>query len=198
LIEFYDDNRRELFDLKADISESRNLSAARPEEVKRLAALLDVWRKEVKAKMPTPNPGYRPHPPAADGTITLPARTARVHGTQLRYEPLPHKDTLGYWTNVEDRASWEYTVTTPGMFTLEVLQGCGTGQGGSVVEVTTAGQVLRFTVDDTGGFQSFKARTIGRVKLDRAGRFTLVIQPRSKARAAVMDVRQVVLRPVRE
>jgi arylsulfatase A-like enzyme len=198
LVEFYDDNRRELFDLKADRGEHRNLAAARPADVKRLAGLLDAWRKEVGAKMPRPNPGYLPHPQAADGTITLPARMARVRGTQLRYEPLPHKDTLGYWSDVEDSASWEYTVSTPGKFTVEVLQGCGTGQGGSAVEVTTAGQVLRFTVEDTGGFQRFKARPIGTVTLDRAGRFTLTIQPRTKARAAVMDVRQVVLRPVRE
>jgi arylsulfatase A-like enzyme len=197
LIEFYEDGRRELFDLTADVGENRNLAAARPDDVKRLAARLDSWRKEVGAKMPRPNPDYRPHPPAKDGTITLPARMARVHGTQLRYEALPHKDTLGYWFEVEDSATWELTITTPGTFAVEVLQGCGKGQGGSAVEVETAGQSLRFTVEDTGGFQDFKSREIGTVKFDKPGRYTLTVRPRSKAKAAVMDLRRVVLRPTR-
>lgn len=197
LIEFYEDGRRELFDLKTDLSESRNLAADRSEDVKRLAAHLDRWRKAVGAKMPRPNPDYRPHPPGTDGAITLPARSARVYGTQLRYEPLPHKDTLGYWFRTEDRASWELTVVKPGTFTVEVLQGCGKGQGGSTVEVATAGQVVRFTVEDTGGFQNFKAREIGTLTFDKPGRYTLTVRPQSRAKTAVMDLRRVVLRPAR-
>jgi hypothetical protein len=111
---------------------------------------------------------------------------------------LPHKNTLGYWTQVEDRASWELTLREPGTFTIEVLQGCGAGQGGSIVEIEVAGQTVRFTVEDTGGFQSFKAREVGKVKLEKAGRQTLTVRPRAKAKAAVMDLRQVVLRPAKE
>jgi hypothetical protein len=98
---------------------------------------------------------------------------------------------------VTDRVSWEFTVTRPGTFSVEVLQGCGTGQGGSEVEVEVGGEALRFTVEDTGGFQKFKARAIGGVKLERAGRHTLTVRARSKAKGAVMDLRQVVLRPVK-
>ena len=197
LIEFYEDGRHELFDLAADLGENRNLAVARPADVKRLAARLEAWRKETGARMTKPNPNYVPNPPAKDGSITLHARTARVTGTQLRYEPLPHKETLGYWVDANDTASWQLTATRAGTFTVEVLQGCGTGQGGSVVEVTVAGQSLTFTVEDTGGFQKFVARDIGTVKIDKPGRYTLTITPRSKAKAAVMDVRQVVLRPAK-
>ncbi|MFO0927193.1 MAG: sulfatase-like hydrolase/transferase [Gemmataceae bacterium] len=197
LVEFYEDGRRELFDLSKDVSENRNLAAERPEVVERLANRLAAWRKEVGAQMPTANPAYRPHPPAADGAITLPARHARVHGTQLRYEPLPHKNTLGYWTQVSDYATWELTLTAPGTYTVEVLQGCGTGHGGSSVEVTVGGQTLAFIVEDTGGFQNFKARAIGTVTLATAGRHTLAVRPKKKAGGAIMDIRQVVLRPVK-
>src|SRR5439155_22753950 len=65
---------------------------------------LPIWRKEVGARMPTPNPDYVPNPPAKDGTITLHARTATIHGAQLRFEPLPHKNTLGFWTRQDDWA----------------------------------------------------------------------------------------------
>ncbi len=197
LVEFYEDGRKELYDLGKDRSETRNLSADRPEVVQELSGRLDAWRKQVGARMMQPNPGYVPNPQAGDGSVTLPARTARVHGVQLRYEPLPHKNTLGFWTRADDWASWELTVSRPGTFTVEVLQGCGKGQGGSEVELAVAGQTLRFVVEDTGHFQNFKARPIGTVTLDKAGRCTLTVKPTKKAAGAVMDLRAVVLRPAK-
>ncbi len=198
LIEFYEDGRRELFDLQNDVGESRNLSAERPAVVKALSEKLEAWRKEVGARRTKPNPGYVPNPQAADGTMTLPARTATVHGTQLRYEPMPHKDTLGFWVLAKDWASWELTVTKGGTFTVEVLQGCGKGQGGSEVEVAVGGRALTFIVEDTGHFQNFKARKIGVVTIDKPGRHVLTVKAKKKAGAAVMDLRAVTLRPMRK
>src|SRR5262245_22154229 len=198
LIEFYENGRRELFDLMKDPGENRNLIEEKPEVVKALADTLAAWRSAVGAKMPKPNPGYIPNPQTKDGTILLHSRTAEVHGVMLRYEPLPHKTTLGYWVNASDWASWEFTVTSPGRFAVEVLQGCGKGQGGSEVEVIGGEQSLKFTVEDTGHFQNFKARELGTVSIDKAGRHTLAIKPKTKAKAAVMDVRQVTLKPVKD
>ena len=148
--------------------------------------------------MPAPNPAYTPNLRSADGSITLAARTAEVHGVMLRYEPLPHKNTLGFWTRVDDWASWEFEIKQPGKFTVEVLQGCGAGQGGSVVEITVAGQRLTFTVEDTGHYQNFKARQIGTVTLLDADRYGIMVKARSKPGVAVMDLRELRLKPVRE
>jgi len=197
LIEFYEDGRRELFDVKKDISESRNLAADKPDVVKDLAAKLDAWRKDVGAKMPTPNPDYKPNPQAKDGTITLPSRTALVSGVMLRFEPLPHKNTLGFWVNKDDYATFDFTVETPGTFTVEVLQGCGNKSGGAEVELTTGDEKVTFTVKETGGFQAFEAREIGTLKLDKAGRYTLTVKAKTKPGVAVMDLRQIVLKPVK-
>ena len=54
LIEFYEDGRRELFDLKKDVGEGRNLVAEKPDLAKELARKLAAWREEVGAKMPRP------------------------------------------------------------------------------------------------------------------------------------------------
>jgi arylsulfatase A len=196
LIEFYETDRRELFDVKREPGESRNLAADKPDVVRQLAAKLDLWRADVEAQMPRPNPDYHPNPQAADGTITLHSKTAEVHGTQLRFEAQPHKDTLGFWTQVGDWASWEFEVKKPGEFRVEILQGCGRGQGGSLVEVKVGNSVLPVTVEDTGGFQAFKAREIGTVRIDATGRQTLSVRAKTKAAAAVMDLRSVTLRPV--
>ncbi|HXG47678.1 MAG TPA: N-acetylgalactosamine 6-sulfate sulfatase (GALNS), partial [Methylomirabilota bacterium] len=78
-------------------------------------------------------------------------------------------------------------------FAVEILQGCGRGSGGSEVELAVAGQSLRFVVEETGHFQNFIPREIGRVTIPRAGRHTLTVTPKTKPGPAVMDLRQVKL-----
>lgn len=195
LIEFYETGRRELFDIKADPSENRNLIVEKKAVADNLHARLEAWRKSVGARMPTPNPDYTPNPPSKDGVITLPASSASVTGVMLRYEPLPHKNTLGYWVNKDDKASFEFTVEKAGTFTVEVLQGCGKGSGGAEVSLEAAEQSLTFTVKDTGGFQAFEAREVGEFKFKEPGRYKLAVIPKTKPGVAVMDLRQVVLKP---
>lgn len=195
LIEFYENGRHELFNVVQDAGEGRNLAVAQPALVKELAGKLDAWRKQVDARMMTPNPDYVPNPQAADGTITLPASRADVYGVMLRFEPLPHKNTLGYWVQPDDWASWEFQVTKPGKFEIEALQGCGTGSGGSEVEFAVGDQKVVMTVQDTGHFQNFVPRNIGTIEIKEAGRHTLTVKPLKKPGVAVMDLRQVKLSP---
>ncbi len=196
LLEWYESGRNELFNVRADRGESQNLAPKEPERAARLQAQLDRWRRETGAQMMLANPDYRPNPPNAAGAIVLPARTAQVHGRMLRYEPLPHKETLGYWVEADDWASFEFTVDKPGVFEVEALQGCGKGHGGSVVAFGVGAQRLEMTVEDTGHFQNFVPRVVGKVTLTEPGRHTLSVRALKKAKAAVMDLRSVTLRPV--
>ena len=196
LIEYFDTGRKELFDLKKSPNESQNVAESNPEMVKTLSDKLEAWRKRVGARGMKPNPDYTPNPPAKTGEILLHSRMADVHGPTLRFEPAPHKLTLGYWTRAEDWASWDFTVTTPGKYTVEILQGCGKGNGGSNVELSVDKQVIPFVVKDTGGFQNFEARDLGTLNFEKAGRYTLELRPKKKAAAAVMDVRSITLKPL--
>lgn len=196
LIEFYDTRRRELFNLAKDASESQNLAEVQSERTLRLAEMLDQWRRRVEAQMPDPNPNYTPNPPDKEGVIVLPARTADVHGVMLRYEPLPHKNTLGYWVLADDWADWEFDVRQPHEYRVEALVGCGTGSGGSTVEFRAADQTLALTVPETGGFQQFRPLELGRVSIGRPGRYRLEVHATSKPGPAVMDLREVKLIPI--
>jgi arylsulfatase A len=60
LIEFFDDMRVELYNLREDIGEKRNLAGQMPDKAEELRARLHAWRKEVGAQMPTRNPAYDP------------------------------------------------------------------------------------------------------------------------------------------
>ena len=59
LIEFYEDRRVELYDLRNDISEECNLAADKPDLADAMRRKLDVWRRSVEAKIPQSNPGWR-------------------------------------------------------------------------------------------------------------------------------------------
>jgi len=132
---------------------------------------------------------------ADDGSLLLHSRDVTIHGATVRYEPQPNKNTIGYWTKVDDWVSWDLEIKQPGEFTVEILQGCGKGSGGAEVEFSVNEQTLKVIVEDTGGFQNFKTRAIGTVKLEKAGKYTFSVKPKTKPGVAVMDLRQVELKP---
>lgn len=60
LIEWYEDMRVELYNLKDDIGERSDLAATMPAKTDELRNLLHDWRDAVKAQMPEPNPNFKP------------------------------------------------------------------------------------------------------------------------------------------
>ena len=53
LLEFFEDGRLELYNLKDDLGEKKNLAAAMPEKARELREKLATWRREIGAAMPT-------------------------------------------------------------------------------------------------------------------------------------------------
>src|SRR3954471_14623007 len=107
------------------------------------------------AAAPTTKPTTRSIAQDSDGTILLHAKDVTIHGTTVRYEPQPNKNTIGYWTKKDDWVSWDFVVEKPGKFDLIPLQGCGKGSGGAEVEFGIDEQKVKMTVQDTGHFQNF-------------------------------------------
>jgi arylsulfatase A-like enzyme len=61
LIEFFEDQRIELYNLRDDIGEKNNLATAMPQKANELRAMLVRWRKSVNAPVPTArNPEFDP------------------------------------------------------------------------------------------------------------------------------------------
>jgi len=60
LIETFDPAGFELYNLAADLGETRNLAAAEPARLAELRRELEEWRRAVGAEMMAPNPGYDP------------------------------------------------------------------------------------------------------------------------------------------
>lgn len=60
LIEFFETDSAELYDLARDLGETTNLADREPQRVAALRAKLAAWRAAVGARMPEPNPRYDP------------------------------------------------------------------------------------------------------------------------------------------
>lgn len=133
--------------------------------------------------------------PNANGQIQLAAHNAVTHGEALRYEPQPHKNTLGYWTRDKDWAEWHFTINGGNAYAVEVRYGCGTGHGGSVVRLECAQQNLQWQVAETGGFQTWREFRPGKLQLNTPGKYTMVLRAVHLQHKAVMDVQQIVLTP---
>jgi arylsulfatase A-like enzyme len=61
LIEFFEDNHVELYNLKDDIGETTDISKSNPVKANKLRKMLHKWRKDVNAQIPKPNPDYDPN-----------------------------------------------------------------------------------------------------------------------------------------
>lgn len=130
-----------------------------------------------------------------NGSIVLEAKTATTRSEDMRYEPKPEKNCLGYWTNADDFAEWDFELNKPGKFHVSVFYGCGGGNQGSEVVVKAGGKELKFTTEDTGGFQNWKEAKLGEIEITAKGRQLLTVDPATKAKSAVLDVQKVVLTP---
>ncbi len=60
LLEYFENNTVQLFNLKADIGEQNDLSGSEPEKVAEMRTLLKAWRIDVSAATMLPNPDYAP------------------------------------------------------------------------------------------------------------------------------------------
>ncbi len=166
-------------------------STLRPETTAtKTEPLWKAWRTAMNAAIAGRKPAVTP----ATGMVILPASTATVHGEKLRYEPPTFKNTLGFWVNPSDWAEWTFDVPTAGTYELDVLQGCGKGSGGAVVDFAVGDKTFTMTVQETGHFQHFIRRSLGTVQLP-AGKATLTVKPKTKGAAAVMDLREARLVP---
>lgn len=151
---------------------------------------------EVKGIRFIPAPESKAIGQSIDGTINLEAKSATTYAENMRYEPNEEKDCLGFWNDENDWAEWTFDVTSPGKFNVTLHYGCGNGNEGSEVAVLVNDKTLKFTVEDTGGFQSWKTVDLGTVDLGVPGKNKVAIVPQTKKAKGIMDVQQVILTPV--
>jgi alpha-L-fucosidase len=136
--------------------------------------------------------------PAADGSITLLASTADVIGTRAKLEKKgANPENIGYWTSEKDYVQWQALVTKPGEYEVVLTFSCAESSAGSEYSFEAGDAKIDAKVEGTGKqFMDFKTITLGKVTIDKAGETTFAVKPHKKPGLAVMDLRQIVLKPV--
>lgn len=133
---------------------------------------------------------------AADGTVTLLADAAELHGRSPRLEAYDNIPSIGYWQDPGDSVSWEFQLARAGSFDVIVTASCAEGAAGSAFAVSVGRQELECTTVATGRWDRFADRELGQVKLDKPGRYSLAVRPKAKPKWKSMGLRSIVLRPV--
>ncbi len=151
---------------------------------------------EVKGIRFIPAPESKSIGQSIDGSINLEANSATTYAEKMRYEPAEEKNCLGFWNDPKDWAEWKFDVTSPGKFNVSLHYGCGNGNEGSEIAVLVNDETLKFTVEDTGGFQSWKTVELGTVDLSIPGENKVAIVPQKQAAKGMLDARKILLTPV--
>ncbi len=129
---------------------------------------------------------------AADGSLTLPAPEAVLHGSALRYESSKEHDNIGFWTNPDDWVEWQIKVTKPGKFEVSALiASMGTG----AFQVVTGDQKLRGTGPNTGDYTKFQTVTLGTLELKSQGRTSIAVRPIKEGWSPI-NLRSIQLKPM--
>jgi hypothetical protein len=104
----------------------------------------------------------------------LPASEAHLHGSTLQYEAGDSRDNVGYWTDPDDWADWEFKVEQPGKFTVSAVI---SSQAASPFDLSVGGQTLHCTAPVTGDYAKFRPVTLDAIEIPAAGKITLAVHP---------------------
>ncbi|HEX4122225.1 MAG TPA: alpha-L-fucosidase [Verrucomicrobiae bacterium] len=109
-----------------------------------------------------------------DGSISLSASDAVLHGDAIQTESLAGHDSIGFWTNPENWAEWTFKVTTPGQFTVSADVA---SLGAASLDLSVADSHLRADAHATGSYTKFKSAKFGSIDIPSSGLVTLTLRP---------------------
>lgn len=138
------------------------------------------------------------HPPIAqaiDGTLTLQAADAEIMGDKLKLED-GREPNLGWWSDADSYARWRVAITRPGTFYPTINYACDNKDAGSEFTVGVDNlPPVTSTVADTGGWKTYLVNSLGQLRIDRPGTYTVSIQITRKPPGHVMNLRDITLAP---
>ncbi|HEX6184684.1 MAG TPA: alpha-L-fucosidase [Pyrinomonadaceae bacterium] len=127
-----------------------------------------------------------------DGTVTLPAHLSEVHRAAGAAEGLrfDSRGVVERWTNRDEWLGWDFRVVRPGEYDVVVVtseQKYGRDwEGGHELSVEAAGQRLSSKVERDGKevdpanpYWPYVVSKVGRLRVDKAGKYSLTLKPQS-------------------
>jgi len=141
------------------------LSPAPPDPISTTIVLTVTGSPEIEQPVTSQEP---------NGSITLVASEARLHGQQIQYEHGHRRDNLGFWLDPADWADWEFSVTRPGKFELAAEIAAPEAAG---FEVSLGEEKIKGIAPVTGDYGNFKEVMLGNFAINSRGKMTLAVHP---------------------
>jgi alpha-L-fucosidase len=128
----------------------------------------------------------------SNGSLLLGAEMANIHNQQGEATAMTEGDwearNIGYWTSARSWVSWEVVINKPGTYTLTAIAGTPASSSRFSVQVGT--QTIETTLNSTGDYNHYTEVTLGKITIDKAGRYTIVIRPDQQGWNAI-NLRQI-------
>jgi len=131
-----------------------------------------------------------------DGSVILSAADADLHGG-LHLEENDGKSNIGFWTRKNAFVAWQFKVTKPGKFDVELEMACKAGSEGSEYTVAVGKESVKSKVESTGGWQAYQTKNVGQISIPECGVVELAVKALGKKGEGVMNLRSVTLKPVK-
>jgi alpha-L-fucosidase len=130
--------------------------------------------------------------PNHDGLISLAAIDATLHGTAFKYESDERLNDIGFWTDPNDWADWEFKVAKPGRFNVSAVIAA---PASSPFEISVGTQTFVCHGPVTGNYVTFRPVDLGAIDVPAAGTTTLAVRP-VKDGWQPMNLKSITLKPV--
>lgn len=183
----------ELYHLRDDPGESRNLIQEHPVVAERLRAEFLKWFADVthgQTYRRAPIPVGHPDEPV----VEIQPSWADLHGETVRYTFEGYDwDTIDGWSRSGDKAVWDLDVLRAGRFEVLVSYGCARNDVAARLRITIGDAVLEFTPRRTPTADVFVVEGVGTVALPQ-GAATLTAEVSQTAGGELMRLNGIRLR----
>jgi arylsulfatase A-like enzyme len=126
----------QLFDMKNDPGQTKNIASENPDIAKRLSIALQKWKKDVLTELPDKDEraftlGHPDH-----SFSQIPARDGTASGEIKRSDNSPNCTFFTNWINENDSIFWPVEVLTNGKYEVELYYTCPAEDVGSTIQLS--------------------------------------------------------------
>ncbi|AXY73948.1 hypothetical protein D3H65_08110 [Paraflavitalea soli] len=131
---------------------------------------------------------------AANGALVLEPELATIHNKEGEASAMTEGDwdarNIGYWTSPYSWISWEVEISKPGTYSITAL--AGVPAYGNALTIEIGGQTIAATMDRTGSYHQYREMTLGKVTIEKAGKYTIALRPTASKWEAI-NLRHIIL-----
>ncbi|MCX6915087.1 MAG: carbohydrate-binding protein, partial [Verrucomicrobia bacterium] len=129
----------------------------------------------------------------ANGSYTLGADSAELHGSQIKQETQGGQPNIGFWDKADEWVSWKVKFPKAGTYKVSASAASPNGDVEFIVE--SASYQIPAKTTQTGSWAEFRETDIGQLKIEQSGDQTIKVRPKDAASWKAINLRFIKLSP---